>query len=168
MNVFLNQSDVQPNLEVEQMDPSNTRMTCELDILSFNFSLTKSGISWTQTNYTRFYVYCLIVNECKLSKTQFEPHTSIFTSNQFSSPTLTLLNETACIHVKVEITLKQEDMIKFLIQDYFQKGIYFNNINSLQRGTVSHWLNSVQKCSNWRWESASFGNITETHNRVWS
>ena len=51
-------------------------------------------------------------------------------------------------HVKAEIILKQEDMIKFLIQGYFQKGIYFNNINSLQRGTVSYRLNSVQKCSN--------------------
>ena len=58
-------------------------------------------------------------------------------------------------------------MIKFLIQDYFQKGIYFNNINSLQRGTVSYWLHSVQKCSNWRWLSAIFGNLIEAHNRVW-
>ena len=33
-------------------------------------------------------------------------------------------------HVNVEIILKQEDMIKFLIQDYFQKGIYFNNNNN--------------------------------------
>ena len=39
--------------------------------------------------------------------------------------------------IKVEIILKQEDMIKFLTQDYFQKGIYFNNISSLQRDTVT-------------------------------
>ena len=52
--------------------------------------------------------------------------------------------------IKVEIILKQEDMIKCLIQDYFQKGISFNNINSLQRDTVSNLLNFVQKCSNWR------------------
>ena len=38
--------------------------------------------------------------------------------------------------IKEEIILKQEDMIKFLIQDNFQKGISFNNINSLQRDTV--------------------------------
>ena len=42
-----------------------------------------------------------------------------------------------------------------------------NNINSLQRGTTSYWLNSVQKCSNWRWLSAIFGNLIEAHNRVW-
>ena len=46
--------------------------------------------------------------------------------------------------------MKQEDMIKFLIQEYFQNGISFNNINSLQRDTVSYWLNFVEKCSNWR------------------
>ena len=37
-------SDVQPNLEakycLEQMDPSNTGMSCELDILLSNFCLT--------------------------------------------------------------------------------------------------------------------------------
>ena len=69
--------------------------------------------------------------------------------------------------VKVEIILKQEDILNFLIQDYFQKGIYINNINSLQRGTVRYWLNSVQKCSNWRWLSVIFGNLIEAHNRVW-
>ena len=52
--------------------------------------------------------------------------------------------------IEVEIILKQEEMIKFLIKDYFQKGIYFNNINSLQTDTVSYWLNPVQKYSNWR------------------
>ena len=76
--------------------------------------------------------------------------THIFTYNQFGSPPLTLLNEAAFIKIKVEIILKQEEMIKFLIQDYFQNRMYFNNINSLQRDTVSYCLNSVQKCISWR------------------
>ena len=67
--------------------------------------------------------------------------------------------------IKVEIILKQEDMIKFLIKDYFQKGICFNNINSLQRDTVSYWLNCIQKRSNWRWWAAIL-NLTEAHNRI--
>ena len=95
-------SDVQPNLEakyLEQMDSSNTRMSYEQDILLFNFWLTKSGISWTKTSHTRL---CLFFN-CKLmkiiqDKLKVEPH--IFTSNQFGSPPLTLLNETACITCK--------------------------------------------------------------------
>ena len=68
--------------------------------------------------------------------------------------------------IKVEIILKQEDMIKFLIQDFFQKEIYFNNINSLQRDTASYWLNSVQKWSNWRWWAAIL-DLIEARNMVW-
>ena len=67
--------------------------------------------------------------------------------------------------IKVEIILKQEDMIKFLIQDYFQKGISFNYINSLKRDTVSYWLEFVQNCSNWRWWSAIL-DVIEAHNRI--
>ena len=68
--------------------------------------------------------------------------------------------------IKLEIMLKQEDMMKFFIQDYFQKGMPFNNNNSLQRDTVIYWLNFVQKCSNWRWYAAIL-DLTEAHNRVW-
>ena len=68
-------------------------MSYELDIVLFNICLTTSGISWKQI--TLGYIYILIVNEWTVSKTKVETH--IFTYNQFGSPPLTVLNETACI-----------------------------------------------------------------------
>ena len=52
-----------------------------------------------------------------------------------------------------------------MIQVYFQKGLSFNNINSLQRDTVSYWFNFVQKCCNWRWWAAIL-DLIEAHKRV--
>ena len=67
-------------------------------------------------------------------------------------------------HVKVEIILKQVDIIMHFIQDHFQKGIYFSTSIFLAGRYCKLLIYSVQKVVSKGGQPFFFLNLTEAHN----